>query len=67
VSRVAASGLKKALAAASLVLGRAADVDQSVTLKRIRSKAVDVVHHRLVDQVTPAFAPPTAASAQARR
>ena len=53
-----APGLKKALSAAALVLARANDADRTLTLKRIRSKSVEVtLEHRLLDQIVPADPP----------
>ncbi len=53
-----APGLKKALSAAALVLARANDADLTLTLKRIRSKSVEVtLEHRLLDQIVPADPP----------
>ncbi len=48
------AGLKKAMSAAAMVLARANESDRSLTLKRIRSKSVEVtMEHRLLDQITP--------------
>ena len=46
-------GIKKALAAAAMILARASEADRHMTLKRIKSKAVDVTDQRLIDQVIP--------------
>ena len=48
------------MAAAAMVLARANEADRTLTLKRIRSKSVEVsLEHRLIDQITPQDPPLT--------
>ena len=51
------AGLKKALAAATMVLGRASEADRTLTLKRIKAKSVELSDQKLVDYVIPPDGP----------
>ncbi len=61
---MAGVGLKKALAASAMILARASEADRTMTLKRIKSKAIDVTDQKLVDFVIPVD-PPAAPTALA--